>query len=120
VVELGDPDRETRRGMLERHFARHGIGPDNALTDYLADRPVDSGRTLMTLVQRVATVAAERAVPLSAGLAREVLEGPERGRRAGGLRTSGLVVSTAGGIRSREKIVWDWPDQADRLLEELR
>ena len=120
VAELGDADREVRRGMLERHFAQNGIGPDAALTDYLADRPVDSVRTLMTLVQRVVTAAAEGAVPVTAGLAREVLEGPERGRRTGGLRTGGIVVSTAGGIRSREKIVWDWPDQGERLLEDLR
>jgi chromosomal replication initiator protein len=131
VVELGDPDREVRRGMLERHFAEQHVGTEGALADYLADRPVDSVRTLMTMVQRVVAAAAEKAVPLTAGFAREVLEGPppERGAggvggggggRRGGVRGSGIVVSSAGGIRSREKIVWDWPDPSDRLLEELR
>lgn len=120
VVELADPDREVRRSMLERYLSQQRIAAEPALVDYLADRPVDSVRTLMALVQRVVATAGERAVPVTAGLAREVLEGPERGRRTGGLRTSGIVVSSAGGIRSREKIVWDWPDQADRILEELR
>jgi chromosomal replication initiator protein len=126
VVELGEPDRGVRRGLLERWLADQRIGGDGdaALIDYLADRPVDSIRTLVSLAQRVIATAAERAVPVTAALAREVLAGagPERGaaRRTGGLRTSGLVVSTAGGIRSREKIVWDWPDQTERILEDLR
>ena len=30
------------------------------------------------------------------------------------------VVSSAGGVRSREKMVWDWPSPADRVIEELR
>ena len=120
VVELREPDRELRRGVAERFAAQHGLGGEDALLDYLADRPVDSVRSLLTLVQRVAAAASERAVPVTAGLAREVLEGPERARRTAGLRPSGIVVSSAGGIRSREKIVWDWPDQGDRILEELR
>lgn len=118
VVELGDPDRAVRRGVLERHFVASGA--DATLLDYLADRPVDSVRTLMNMVQRVAGAAAEKGVAVTAGLAREVLEGPSRDRRTGGLRTSGIVVSSAGGIRSREKIVWDWPDYGDRVLEEPR
>jgi hypothetical protein len=30
------------------------------------------------------------------------------------------VVSSLGGIKSREKMVWDWADVGDRLIEELR
>ncbi|HEX9611351.1 MAG TPA: DnaA/Hda family protein [Gemmatimonadales bacterium] len=120
VVELREPDRDVRRGVLERLVAQNDIGSEDALLDYLTDRPVDSVRTLVNMVQRVVSAASERAVPVTAGLAREVLEGPERARRTAGLRTSGIVVSSAGGIRSREKIVWDWPDQGDRILEELR
>ena len=40
--------------------------------------------------------------------------------RTVGFRTSGIVVSSAGGVRSREKIVWDWSAPTDRLIEELR
>ena len=36
-----------------------------------------------------------------------------------GDRTSGWSRPT-GSLRSREKMVWDWPDIADRLIEELR
>lgn len=122
VVELGPPDRVVRRGVLARYCAGQGIEADDALLDYLADRAVDSTRELANMVQRVAAHAATQALPLTAGLARAVLEGqpPVEQRRRTAPRTSGLVVSSAGGVRSREKMVWDWPAPADRILEERR
>jgi hypothetical protein len=30
------------------------------------------------------------------------------------------VVSSLGGIKSREKMVWEWSDVADRVIEEFR
>jgi chromosomal replication initiator protein len=122
VAELAEPDREVRRAALDRIFAAQHVDPDAALLDYLADRPVDSVRSLTGLVQRVASAAAAQAQPVTAGLAREVLEGqvPVEKRRSSGFRTSGIVVSSAGGIRSREKMVWDWPAPGDRVIEDLR
>jgi chromosomal replication initiator protein len=124
VVELLEPDRDVRRAALERMLAQQHVSPDTALLDYLADRPVDSVRSLVGVLQRVVTAAASQDMPPTAGLAREVLEGQAAesagAKRPGGLRTSGIVVSSLGGIRSREKMVWDWPDPADRLIEELR
>jgi hypothetical protein len=84
------------------------------------DRSVESVRNLSALVQRVVEAAAAQDAPVTAGLAREVLEGAPPPRRTTGLRTSGLVVSSAGGVRSREKMVWDWPAAADRVIEDLR
>jgi len=120
VVEIGEPDRELRRTALERLLRQQRVPVDPALLDYLADRPTDSVRSLTGLVQRVVEAAAAQDTPVSAGLARDVLEGSPAARRSTGLRTSGLVVSSAGGIRSREKMVWDWPAAADRIIEELR
>jgi chromosomal replication initiator protein DnaA len=119
VVELHAPDREVRRAVLERLLGAHGAA-EPALIDYLADRPVDSTRGLVALVQRVVEGAAAQDIGPSAGLAREILEGKPAGRRSSGFRTSGIVVSSLGGIRSREKMVWDWSDPADRVIEELR
>ena len=122
VVELPEPDREVRRVVVQRALGAQEVPDDPALIDYLADRPADSVRGLIGLLQRVVGAAAAQDVPVSAGLAREVLEGgtaAER-RRTVGFRTSGIVVSSAGGVRSREKIVWDWAAPADRLIEELR
>ena len=122
VVELPEPDREVRRVVVQRALGAQEVPEDPALIDYLADRPADSVRSLIGLLQRVVGAAAAQDVPVSAGLAREVLEGgtaAER-RRTVGFRTSGIVVSSAGGVRSREKIVWDWAAPSDRLIEELR
>jgi len=122
VVELPEPDREVRRVVVQRSLGAQEVPDDPALIDYLADRPADSVRSLIGLLQRVVGAAAAQDVPVSAGLAREVLEGgtaAER-RRTVGFRTSGIVVSSAGGVRSREKIVWDWAAPSDRLIEELR
>jgi chromosomal replication initiator protein len=122
VAEISDPDRELRRTALERILSQQKITVEPALLDYLADRPADSVRSLTGLVQRVAEAAAAQDQPVTAGLAREILEGkpPAGARRTSGLRTSGLVVSSAGGVRSREKMVWDWPSAADRVIEDLR
>jgi len=121
VAELSEPDRQLKRHFVERALGEPGAPPDAALLDYLADRPVDSVRSLVPVLQRVVGAAAAQDVPLTAGLARDVLEGqPREARRSGGVRTSGIVVSSLGGVKSREKMVWDWPDVADRLIEEYR
>ena len=122
VAEIGDPDRAVRRTALERILSQQKLTLEPALLDYLADRPTDSVRSLTGLVQRVAEAAAAQDQPVTAGLAREILEGQPAagGRRTTGLRTSGLVVSSAGGVRSREKMVWDWPSASDRVIEDLR
>lgn len=122
VAEVAEPDREVRRAVLARLLEQEKIPAEAALLDYLADRPADSARSVGALLQRVVTAAGAQGQPVTAGLAREILEGqPARGeRRTSGFRTSGIVVSTAGGVRSREKMVWDWPDPADRVMEETR
>ncbi len=122
VAELREPDREVKRAVLERMLGQQSVTPEPALIDYLADRPADSVRTLVGVVQRVVSAAAAQDVPLTAGLAREVLEGqsPRDPRRSTGLRTSGIVVSSLGGVKSREKMVWEWTDPADRVIEEFR
>src|SRR3989442_331400 len=122
VAELTEPDRDVKRLVLERLLTGQSVTPEPALVDYLADRPADSVRSLVGLAQRVVSAAAAEDVPGTAGLAREVLEGQSsrEARRSSGFRTSGIVVSSLGGIKSREKMVWDWPEVADRLIEELR
>src|SRR5438094_822076 len=122
VAELTEPDRDVKRLVLERMLTQQAVHPEPALIDYLSNRPTDSVRSLVGLLQRVASAAAAQDGPLTAGLAREVLEGQSSrdSRRAGGFRTSGLVVSSLGGIKSREKVVWDWIDVGDRVIEEFR
>jgi chromosomal replication initiator protein len=102
VVELPQPDRDVREAIVVR-LLREKVGEaDPELAAYLASRPVESVRGLQGLVQRV-------------------IEGSPAGpaRRTSGMRTSGLL-SPTGNLRSREKMVWDWPDITDRLIEEMR
>jgi chromosomal replication initiator protein DnaA len=122
VAEIAEPDKELRRNMLGRLLTQQRVATEPALLDYLADRPIDSVRSLTGVVQRVVEAAAAQDEPVTAGLARDVLEGapPPSARRTAGLRTSGIVVSSAGGVRSREKMVWDWPASGDRVIEDLR
>ena len=120
VAEIAEPDKELRRSMLERLLSQQRVSLEPALLDYLADRPIDSVRNLTGIVQRVIEAAAAQDAPVTAGLAREVLEGAPPPRRTTGLRTSGIVVSSAGGVRSREKMVWDWPAAGERVIEDLR
>ena len=121
VVELKAPDRELRQALIRRQLVARGLAAEPDLVDYLAARPADSVRAVQGLVQRVVGTAEALGVPASASLARELLEGavvrPQRSSVA--VRTSGLVVSPMGSLRSREKFVWHWADQADRMIEEL-
>jgi hypothetical protein len=99
--------------------------------EFFAARPVDSVRVLLAQVHRVLNASEARNLAPTVALAREVLDGVTAGppaegppavqpRRSGAHRTSGVVAATAGGARSREKMVWEWPDLADRLIEDWR
>ena len=130
VVELPVPDREVRERVAARELTAKAGEADAGLVDLLAVRPVESVRVFLAQLQRVLNAAEARGVPPSAPLAREVLDGippgppaeepaPPPSRRSAH-RSSGIVAPTAGGARSREKMVWEWPELADRLLEEWR
>jgi chromosomal replication initiator protein len=120
VVDLPMPEREFRQEVLERLLQSRLGTSDPELVGYLSSRPSDSIRGLHGLLQRVLNAAETKGISPTAAFAREVLEGstPKQERRPAS-RTSG-VVAPAGGARSREKIVWDWPDVGDRILEEWR
>ena len=129
------PDIEWLRYTLDRlgeHYDLFAIvratnpfrGPDvlqRGLQQLLATPEADSIRAVSGLLQRVLNAAETKGVAPSAALAREVLEGlaPKAPRRQTATRTSGVVAPVVG-ARSREKVVWDWPDVGDRIVEEWR
>jgi chromosomal replication initiator protein DnaA len=121
VVDLPAPDRELRHQVLHRALEGKLAALDPDLVDYLGSRPAESVRALQGLLQRVLNAAESKGVAPSATLAREVLEAPapKPPRRSAGIWASGIV-APASGARSREKIVWDWPDVGDRIVEEWR
>jgi chromosomal replication initiation ATPase DnaA len=125
VVELPAPDRDIRLTVIKRLLAGTAAENDAALADYLASRPVDSIRAVQGIVQRVLGEAAAQAVTPSPALAREVLEvmdlGPGRGQRKSAARqSSGILSPGMGMVRSREKMVDEWPSVRDRLIPELK
>jgi chromosomal replication initiation ATPase DnaA len=121
VVELPPPDREVRTAIVARLLAERKLKPDDELAHYIAGRPIDSARSLPEMLQRVLAEADARQTKLSVAIARDVLEGNPAAplRRSVGQRTSGVLSPTAG-LRSREKMVWDWPSVTDRVIEDLR
>jgi chromosomal replication initiator protein len=121
VVDLPAPEREIRQQVIERSLKAKVGTLDPELATYLSSRAVDSVRAVHGLLQRVLNAAEAQGISASTALAREVLEGtsPKPARRPASNRSSG-VIAPAGAARSREKIVWDWPDVGDRILEEWR
>lgn len=119
VVHLPAPEREVRQAVIERLLGARYDKADAELASYLAGRPAESVRAVQALVQRIEAAADARHTEPDVALARELLEGaaPRAPRPAPGVRTSGVG---AGGFRSPEKGVWEWPDLGERLIEEWR
>jgi chromosomal replication initiator protein len=125
VAELPAPDREIRQRVADRLLTEKVPEVDPEVAAYVASRPAESVRAVHGLVQRVLSAAEVQQAKVTASFARSVLEGtPARpaARRATAPRSSGLVAPgpSGGGVRSREKMVLDWPDIGDRLIEEWR
>jgi chromosomal replication initiator protein len=120
VVDLPAPEREVRQQVVERSLQAKVGTVDPELAAYIGSRPVESIRAVHGLLQRILNAAESQGSPPTVTLAREVLEGAQpKPPRKTSTRSSG-VVAAAGGIKSREKIVWDWPDVGDRIVEEWR
>ncbi len=120
VVALAEPDTDVRRGVTFRRLKAQDRVVDPELVEYLTARPADSVRSVTNLVQRVQRAAQAEGVEPTAAFARALLEGTAPvTRRSGGVRTSGAVHSLVSTVLSREKVVWEWPDPEERVIEEL-
>ncbi|MCZ6917759.1 MAG: DnaA/Hda family protein [Gemmatimonadetes bacterium] len=121
VATISSPDPELRRAIIVSHLESRVGAADSQLVDYLSRQDVDSVRSLLAAFNRVVSGAQAMGAALTVEIARKLLEGPPAAevQSAARVRTSGVVVSPAGGITSREKVVWEWPDPSDRVIEEL-
>ena len=123
VVELSPPDATVRERVLLRDLESKLGEADPELAAYVASRPADSIRAAQALLQRVLEAASDKGVTPSAGFARAVIEGPAPApaapQRPSG-RSSGLVAAGPSATRSREKMVWEWPEVSERVIEEWR
>ena len=121
VAELAGPDDEICRGLASTRLKAKYADVDQELLAYLASREFDSVRALTNSIQRLIRAAeAEGTVPTVA-FARALLEGTSPlARPSRAVRTSGTVsLSTIASVHSREKVVWEWPEPEQRVIEEL-
>ena len=116
VAELEAPDRALREKLFTRYLADAGE-VDPALLQYLAERTVSSVRELIGVVHRLQALAETKGEVLTLALARTELE------PAGAtVQPAPPTVRQAADVffLDDEKIVWEWPDVAGRLVEEMR
>jgi chromosomal replication initiator protein len=116
VAELEAPDRALREKLLARYLA-DAVEGDDALLQYLAERPVSSVRELIGVVHRLQALAETKGEDLTLALARQELE-----PAGAAVQAPPVTVRQAADVffLDDEKIVWEWPDVAGRLVEELR
>jgi chromosomal replication initiator protein DnaA len=125
VVTLPAPDPEIRAAVVSRELSARVGAVDAELAELLAGRPADSLRVVLAQLQRVLNAAEARHEPPTATLAREVLDGVPTAaapppRRPPAQRSSGIVAPSVSAARSREKMIWEWPEIAERTIEEWR
>jgi len=120
VVELTAPDRPMRAEMVRRLLATRDVDAEDDVVQYLAARPADSARAVQGLVNRALSRMDPASEALTVETARLAVEGrpprPSQAQAISATAPSGLDAV----LGSREKVVWDWPNVGDRLVEELR
>jgi chromosomal replication initiator protein len=120
VAELAAPDRPMRAEMTRRLLAAGSVSADDDVVQYLAARPADSARAVQGLVNRALARMDPSSEALTLPIARLAVEGraprPSQAQAISSLIPSGLDAT----MSSREKVVWDWPNVGERLIEELR
>ena len=120
VVELTAPDRAMREIMVRRLLDAQEVKAEPDVVQYLAARPADSARAVQGLVNRALSAMDPADHTLSLQAARVAIEGraarPSQAQAVSALIPSGIDPVFA----SREKVVWDWPDIGDRVLEDGR
>jgi chromosomal replication initiator protein DnaA len=120
VVELSPPDRAMRAVLVRRLLDSQGISAEDDVVQYVASRPADSARAVQGLVNKALAGLESGEETLSLSLARMTIEG-RTSRPSQAQAISTLIPTRIDAVlSSREKIVWDWPDAGERLIEELR
>jgi chromosomal replication initiator protein len=118
IATIEPPDLEVRRGLVEARLASRYGSADPEVVEYLAASHFDSVRAVVNAVQRLVRAAEAEEVTPTIELTRTVLEGvPRTSATARPVRTSGMGLSLSSTLTSREKVVWEWPDLTERLVE---
>ena len=117
VAELNVPDRTLREKLFGRFLADARVPTTPELLAYLAERSAASVRELIGTVHRILAAAETSGGPVTLPLAKQTLE-----PAVGAAPSAPPTVRQAADVffLDDEKIVWEWPDAAGRLVEELR
>ncbi len=121
VADIAPPDDELRRTIVRSRLEGSVGSDDSEIVNYLADRASDSVRSLLSVIQRAMSGAEAMGEDLNVEIVRKLLEEPGEagGRTSSAGRVSGVIVTPPGALKSAEKIVWDWPNTTERVIEEL-
>jgi chromosomal replication initiator protein len=116
VAELGAPDRTLREKLYGRFLADAQVPSTPELLVFLADRPAASVRELIGTVHRLSAAAHASGAALTLAVARS-----ELAAGAGAPAAPPRIVRQAADayFLDDEKIIWEWPDVAGRLVEEV-
>jgi chromosomal replication initiator protein len=120
VCELAAPDRTMRAVFVRRLLDAQAVQADDDVIEYLAARPADSARAVQGLVNRAFSAMNPDDQRLTVANARTAIEG--RSARVSQAQAISSVIPAGLDpvLSSREKLLWDWPDIGDRLIEDLR
>lgn len=119
VTTLQAPDRALRERLAQRWLLEAGHEPAQGLVALLADRDASSVRELSGLFTRLRAAADLAGKPLTLELAQR-----ELGLTRNDVTLFASHTHAPGAIDDffldREKVIWEWPDMAGRLIEEYR
>jgi chromosomal replication initiator protein len=116
VVEMESPDRSLRERLYERFLKDLGVDATAEMLTYLAAGPVSSVREIIGLANRIVASAEVANVPVTIGFIRAALE-PDESQAS---REAVMRSAADPFFLDREKVVWQWPEDATRLIEDLR
>ncbi len=118
VVAIQPPDRPLRELLFARYLEHAGRAAPPELLTTLAEPAVQSVREIIGVVNRLGAVADASGVPLTSQVARAELgmptplAGVPAVQRSRGTRDASFL--------DAEKVIWEWPDVAGRIVEEFR
>ena len=125
VVEMQSPDRALRERLYARYLRGLGVEPTVSIVAYLSGRTVMSVREIIGMANRIVTSAEVAGVPVTLDFIRATLEPDEYKAPPRRLSRTPISIPAVPGTTDtffldREKVVWEWPDVAARLIEEPR
>lgn len=122
VVSLAPPDRSLRERIVHRALVEGGHEASQSLVAFLADRESKDLREVTGMMTRLTAAAQLHGATLTLEMAHR-----ELGFRITPPMSGGDFVPRAPGLDAlddffmdTEKTIWDWPELANRVIEELR